>query len=773
MTQFHSIIAAIWPQPPAGLEYVEQALSGGDYISTGLFEVGSVSPSGTGRTKGNCKQVTSLFFDADLIGLHTAVRVSEGEEVEISADARKAVLYTVPDDEIEGMKEYALEVVTEALSAVMNMDPTAIIDSGWGYHFHYAVDGFTPADHERLSTLHKAIVAEVNRRVADAASKEGLDWRAALDNTNDVGARLARFPGSMNVKCPSIPKAVEVLCGDAGCVLRPADLSGIAARCATAPRASQGSASARPATASARMEHRSVDFSQKFLNDGRSWQEAITGLSAGSRLNTICPESGSSVGSAFFVVEGDGSSKLISNAANIVWHNTYTVKVPGRATLTMKRGKDGSLTTVPEPTLTNLMNVLRHDARWNLWYDDFRQVAMNGTAPLSEHAHIELSLMLEADYQWTMNRPGKETVFDAILSVCAERKRNPVKEYLRGLAWDGEPRLDEWLWNTVFAPAEAIQCPFTVDRDLLSIYSRKWAISLVARALEPGCKCDTVLVLAGRQSFRKSTLFRTWASDECFVDQQIDTRNKDSLMVLNRAWIYEDAELASTKMSEGNSLKNFLTRQTDTFRAPYERFVKDQPRHFIIAGTTNEDSFLKDRTGDRRFWVVEVPSFPDLDPDDAAHPKADLDWLRANRDQLLAEAVALYDAGKRANTDGLWWLMDKEESKRGKSNQKFRHLSTWDEAAISAFEANRGGPDNGFAAGEFAQAIDEGLSPSQIAKIGLTLSSALTAAGFRKLPKSSGKTLWFKPIPPGTVAMKGNGLPSATHRGAEREKFSR
>jgi len=118
MTQFHSIIAAIWPQPPAGLEYVEQALSGGDYISTGLFEVGSVSPSGTGRTKGNCKQVTSLFFDADLIGLHTAVRVSEGEEVEISADARKAVLYTVPDDEIEGMKEYALEVVTEALSAV-------------------------------------------------------------------------------------------------------------------------------------------------------------------------------------------------------------------------------------------------------------------------------------------------------------------------------------------------------------------------------------------------------------------------------------------------------------------------------------------------------------------------------------------------------------------------------------------------------------------------------------------------------------------------------
>ncbi len=76
-------------------------------------------------------------------------------------------------------------------------------------------------------------------------------------------------------------------------------------------------------------------------------------------------------------------------------------------------------------------------------------------------------------------------------------------------------------------------------------------------------------------------------------------------------------------------------------------------------------------------------------------------------------------------------------------------------------------------AGEFAQAIDEGLSPSQIAKIGLTLSSALTAAGFRKLPKSSGKTLWFKPIPPGTVAMKGNGLPSATHRGAEREKFSR
>ena len=772
MSQSQHNLHSVWPQPDTGLYYVEQSFrDSGDFITTGQYNPDDIDPeTKAGRNLVNCKRVTSLFFDADLIGLVDALRLQSGEELEPKVADRKKHVYIKTSDEIADLKDRVLSTVGEELATVMGTDPTAIIDSGWGYHFHYAVDGFSPADHPALKDFHIRVVDEVNRRVSAAAHLAA--WDAALDNTNDVGARLARKVGSINIKCPTKPMPCEVLVENKDVCIRASDLPAILANCAV-PAAPSASGRARaPSTSKMQREHR--DFRLEHMDDGRTWQEVVDGMQPGDKLDVVCPFGGTSTGSAFFVKESTGRSRLTSNAQQTTYINSYVSPVAPppappsggrkplaqRAQLTGRRDQQGNNTGVPENTLLNLQRVLRDDGRMNLWWDDFLQVAMNGDEPLSEDAYIDTLLMLETDYNWVREKPGKEILWSSILRECRDNKRNPVKDYLRGLKWDGERRLENWLWNVVYDVPSQAGCPITADADLLKVYSQKWAISLVARVLDPGCKVDTMLVLAGRQSFKKSGIFRAWAG-QWFVDQQIDPRNKDSLMVLNRAWIYEDAELASTRMSDGDSLKNFLTRQTDTFRAPYERFVKDQPRHFVIGGTTNEDSFLRDRTGNRRFWVCEVPSFPDLKPEDENQPQAELTWLRANRDQLLAEAVHLLDSGKEPDgyADYLWWLSPKEEMERGKQNEQFRFVNVWDEAAQACFEANCGGIANGFNAGDFAYAVDPDLSPSQISKIGLSLSGALNAAGFRKAPtKVKGKTIWHKPIPAGTTPLDNDGL---------------
>ena len=754
MTQFQHNIGRVWPQPEGNLVYVRQSFpSNGDFISTGQFDADCIGANGKGRTSANCQRVTSLFFDADCIGLFDGRRLAQGETLEPKVADRKAVLYALPPDEIREIKETVCEVVGEHLSAVMGADPTLLVDSGWGYHFHYAIEGFGPEHHAALKEFHIRVTQEINRRIRETMPT----WDAALDSTNDVGARLARAPGSVNHKSGH-PVPCEAISGD-DTVIRVEHLRAIVERCAV-PDASTARAPGRAAPSApprARWDHRNVDFSTMYLHTGETWQSVIDQMGPGDRVNTICPESGSSVGSAFFVVEGDGTSKLISNAANIVWRNTYVAPAPAgpaprnpsqRATLSQRRDPQGN-PVGPETTGSNLMRVLMDDGRLDLWLDSFANIPMNGAEPVRDTIYIDIRLMLERDYGWVRHQPGKDLIWDSILRVCEDRQRNPVAEYLRSLRWDGERRLDSWLHNTVVQPGIDAGVPPVNDAALLQAYSRKWAISLVARVLRPGCKVDTMLVLAGRQGFRKSQIFGVWGG-KWFIDTEFDPANKDKYMVLARAWIYEDAELASGSRAQEESRKAFLTSQTDTYRSPYARTVTEQPRHFVVVGTTNDDGFLRDKTGSRRYWIVQASSDatkPDTDP---TQPVADLDWLRANRDQLLAEAVAAYDAGEQ------WWLTADEDAARAGRNQQYVQTSVWDEAAARVFALNRGGEINAFTATEFAQAISPGMDVAQTAKLGRTLADALRAAGFCVL--KGRHTRYFKAIPAGTTPMRGTGL---------------
>lgn len=247
---------------------------------------------------------------------------------------------------------------------------------------------------------------------------------------------------------------------------------------------------------------------------------------------------------------------------------------------------------------------------------------------------------------------GREIVQQAALGAAHERRFHPVREWLETLQWDGVPRLNNWL--TRYAGAEASA--------YVSGVGEMWMIATVARIFNPGCKVDSLLVLEGEQGARKSTaceiLGGAWFSDQL---PAIDARNKDISIHVRGKWIIEIAELSATTKAEADDLKAFITRRTERYRPPYGRAEVTEPRQCIFIGTTNKRQYLRDETGARRFWPVKVSQI-------------DSDALRADRDQLFAEAVALYRSGKK------WWPEGEMSRMIAEQGDERFEVDPWEEA---------------------------------------------------------------------------------------------
>lgn len=239
---------------------------------------------------------------------------------------------------------------------------------------------------------------------------------------------------------------------------------------------------------------------------------------------------------------------------------------------------------------------------------------------------------------------------------------HPVRQYLSSLTWDGVVRNERWLKTY-------LKVPLT---DFTSAVGDKWLMSAVARAFKPGCKADYCLILEGSQGIRKSTALRTLASDEFFSDMiGHDLSNKDSAILCAGAWIIEHSELESLSNSGLGALKAFFSRVEDHYRPPYGRYSERFPRQCVFAGTTNEDEYLVDPTGNRRFWPVRCTD------------QADIDGLARDRDQLWAEAVYRY------RTVGMWWLEDWEEQAAKKEQESRIGQHPWTEPIAEWIKAKK------------------------------------------------------------------------------------
>jgi len=225
------------------------------------------------------------------------------------------------------------------------------------------------------------------------------------------------------------------------------------------------------------------------------------------------------------------------------------------------------------------------------------------------------------DYQ-----PSKENVQDAITTVAYLYKFNPILDYLDGLTWDGTSRVKD-LFTIAF------QCG---RDDYTEAVSQCFMVGAVARQRQPGCKLDTMPVIKGPQGSLKSTGIRDLFSPDWFSDAELgDLRNKDAAMNLEGVWVHEFAELAGLRASDMDVLKAFMSRAIDRYRTPYDRNTKDHQRRVVFAGTVNEGGYLSDPTGARRFWPLEM----------ASGSRVDLGWIAEHRDQLWAEADALFKSG--------------------------------------------------------------------------------------------------------------------------------
>ena len=326
--------------------------------------------------------------------------------------------------------------------------------------------------------------------------------------------------------------------------------------------------------------------------------------------------------------------------------------------------RNGNPVTTPVKSTSNLLIILSNDTRWAnlIRRNHLGSVDMLGNEPINDE---DITSMRE-----TINRVyglpfSKDEVWDFVKLIAHQNEYHPVSDYLDALTWDGVDRVADL--------AKALGQTDIFTHTIL----RKFMTSCVVRPLEwknftpsVNWKIDTVLILKGSQGKRKSSFFKALCSDEeWFSDSlpSITAERKDASMHMLGKWIVEQAEFEGhVARSSVENMKAFITREREIFRKPYGRAEINMRRPSILVGTTNSSSFLNDPTGDRRFWVLEIPETTHID----------LSWVRQNRDQIWAQAVDMYRKGIA------WWLTDAESTLSNEQNAKFRRPDALHEAIL-------------------------------------------------------------------------------------------
>ena len=314
------------------------------------------------------------------------------------------------------------------------------------------------------------------------------------------------------------------------------------------------------------------------------------------------------------------------------------------------------------PNLLNVCEKLRIN-KAKIWYDTFtRQILTNlyeENGAIGEWNDAKtIALTLAFQQLDGMQRIRRNIIDDAVLYYSRKHQRNQLTDWLDSLQWDKTPRLDHWLSR--YCGAE--------DNIYVREVARCWLLGAVTRAYQPGTQFDHCLIFEGPQGSGKSSAIRI-LSNGWFTELESFTGKESAEVLAGGVWLVELSELDGMKKSDVESVKRFITTLTDRYRPAYGRHVVSIPRSCVFAGSTNETSYLRDSTGNRRFWPIKCADI-------------NLEQLRADRDVLIAEAVHRYKQGESL-------LMNQEAKEMAIEAQEDRfQVDSWEDD-ISKYIENK------------------------------------------------------------------------------------
>lgn len=322
--------------------------------------------------------------------------------------------------------------------------------------------------------------------------------------------------------------------------------------------------------------------------------------------------------------------------------------------------KYGIVCTKQGNPVCNADNVIRvfdgiPDMQGLVWYDEFHQKYFTDwdcEKPREWSDLDDMKIMYFLQRKVGLLRMSDDIVHKAVMVYADRTTKNEPRDWMNTLAWDGKERLENFF----------IECFGVNESNYARAASKNWWVGMVARIFQPGCKLDNMIILQGNQGKYKSTALSV-IGGAWYAEAHESPTSKDFYMGLHGKMIIEIADLDAFKRAEDTLIKKLLTCRSDRYRPPYGRASQDFLRQCIFVGTTNEEAFLKDHTGARRFWPFKTSHI-------------DIDKIREDRDQLFAEAVHVFkNAGK-------WWEMPGGETED--EQESYRQTDEW-ESIVSDF----------------------------------------------------------------------------------------